>query len=104
MEPTFDFEISAEEPCVLSIVGPLDADTAPSVREAIHDQRRRVAVVDGRRLTIVAAAGLSLFVELAGEGSLDVVGSDELVRLIEICGLEDRLRVLPAMPRFADAP
>lgn len=79
---------------VLILAGELDLHGVSTLSSSGNREGARPEVIDLRRVSFVDAAGIRHLLELAGDEPIDVLPSDAVRRLIDICGLGERLRCI----------
>lgn len=92
-----------ESIAVLVVVGEVDLESAPRLREALHEPGVRGGcdvVVDVTGLRFCGAIGMGILAEaaqgLAPEHSLTVAGADGLLRrLLHVMGVDELVHVTP---------
>ncbi len=88
------FSCVVDEPgMVLTIVGDLDADTAPQVIETAATITRPLTRIDCRSVPFVSATGIASLLQVCRFNPLPVDASPEVRRLIEMCDLQTVLVV-----------
>ena len=89
---TLHSDISAAAEVVVTVVGEIDAGTAPAVAEHLHASPLDVDVMDLRFVTFIDASGITQLLE-ASSDTLAVVVSRQVQRVLEICELTDHFEI-----------
>jgi len=90
-----NFEQAEDGRRVAVVSGELDADAVAVVAASLLTGGAP-DVLDTSGVAFLSAAGVSLLLRAAGDRRLDVIAGPTVARLIELCGLEERLRVVEA--------
>lgn len=86
---------------VVSILGELDAHTAPLLRADLAATARPTSI-DCRLCSFIDAAGVSLLVECHRIHAAPILASDPVARVLEMCSLTDLMGSVTSRPFLLD--